>query len=50
MVRVFWTGRGELHRYRLASDFADMVRVFEKPALSEFYYFRDGGAWKKKPL
>lgn len=35
---VFWIPRDALESYPLANDFADMVRVMESDALSEFFY------------
>ena len=42
---VFWVPRKELGKYPLSVDFEDMVRVFEDPALSEFYYYMEDGQW-----
>ena len=47
---VFWIPRQDLHKYPLASDFAEMVEVFESENLSEFYYFRSNGQWNMKLL
>lgn len=48
---VFWIRREELHNYKLANDFADMLKVFESDELSEFYYYRDEEKkWKIKLL
>ena len=38
---VFWIAREELHHYQLATDFSDMLKVFEADQLSEFYYHSD---------
>lgn len=38
---VFWITREELHNYQLATDFPDMLKVFEADQLSEFYYYSD---------
>jgi 8-oxo-dGTP diphosphatase len=35
---VFWVKKSELHTYSLASDFLEMLDVFDDPALSEFFY------------
>ena len=43
---VFWVPRKELGKYPLSVDFEDMVRVFEDPALSEFYYYMEDGQWQ----
>lgn len=42
---VFWVRRSELGRYKLPVDFEDILKVFESDNLSEFYYYRNGGAW-----
>ena len=47
---VFWIPRSELKHYTLCEDFEDMVRVFEDPGLSEFYYYTEGSDWKLKLL
>ena len=43
----FWLPREELENCRLAPDFFEMLRVFEDPALSEFYYYQapDSEEW-----
>ena len=53
--RVYWLPRAELPRQRLAEDMMDMVRVFEEPDLSEFYYYQDNpinrdDPWRHKLL
>jgi len=47
---VFWIPRETLGQYRLVEDFPEMVRVFENPELSEFYYYREKGNWGLKLL
>ena len=42
---VFWIPRQALTDYPLAPDFLDMVRVFEDPNLSEFFYTKENGNW-----
>ena len=42
---VFWIPRQALDSYPLAPDFLDMVRVFEEPNLSEFFYIQENGDW-----
>ena len=42
---VFWIPRQALGSYPLAPDFLDMVRVFEEPSLSEFFYIQNNGRW-----
>ena len=41
---VFWLPREELENCRLAPDFFEMLRVFEDPILSEFYYYQAPGS------
>lgn len=47
---VFWIPRNTLKNYHLADDFEDMVKIFESENLSEFFYFKDDGAWRMKLL
>ena len=47
---VFWIPRDTLPRYTLADDFLEMVSVFESENLSEFYYYKEDGRWKRKLL
>ena len=42
---VFWIPRQSLTDYPLAPDFLDMVRVFEDPNLSEFFYTKENSDW-----
>ena len=42
---VFWIPRQRLTDYPVAPDFLDMVRVFEEPNLSEFFYIQNNGSW-----
>lgn len=42
---VFWIPRQSLTDYPLAPDFLEMVRVFEEPSLSEFYYSKHNENW-----
>ena len=46
--RVFWIKRTELESYRLAEDFADLVRVFEEDSLSEFFCYEKSGKYAKR--
>ena len=46
--RVFWIKRCELENYELAADFADLVRVFEEDALSEFFCYEENGEYAKR--
>lgn len=47
---VIWVPRKELGKYPLSVDFEDMVRIFEDPAFSEFYYYTEDGQWKYQIL
>lgn len=47
---VFWISREELPNRTLASDFMEMLKVFDTPTLSEFYYYKDNGEWGLKLL
>lgn len=47
---VFWIPRNTLTDYPLSADFADMVKIFDDPALSEFYYYTEDGQWCHKIL
>ena len=42
---VFWLPREELDHSPLASDFAEMLKVFEDDTLSEFYYLPGDEEW-----
>ena len=45
---MFWIPRQKLSEYLTVPDFEDLVRVFESPDLSEFYYTKENGGWKMK--
>ena len=47
---VFWLSRQELENYTLVEDFMDMLKVFDSPDLSEFYYYKDNDKWGLKLL
>ena len=49
---VFWLPREELENCRLAPDFFEMLRVFENPTISEFYYYQAPGSeeWRHSLL
>ena len=47
---VFWLSREELHNHVLVEDFLDMLKVFDSPDLSEFYYYKEDGQWGLKLL
>ena len=47
---VFWIPRAALPTCTLAPDFLDMVRVFEEPSLSEFFYIQENGSWSIRLL
>lgn len=42
---VLWLYREDLKRYTLATDFTDMLKVFDSENLSEFIYRRHGNNW-----
>lgn len=42
---VFWLSRKALDSRQTVDDFLDMIKVFESPELSEFYYCKDNGKW-----
>lgn len=44
---VFWINRKDLNKYKLSNDFEEMLNIFESENLSEFYYYKDDGIWKK---
>ena len=39
-------GRVWLEDIKLSLDMRDMLRVFTEEALSEFFYYQEGSAWK----
>lgn len=45
---VFWIKRDALNQYKLASDFAEMVEIFERDDRSEFCYKRTKDGYKKE--
>ena len=45
---MFWIPRQKLSEYLTVPDFEDLVRVFESPDLSEFFYTKENGGWKMK--
>lgn len=47
---VFWLTREELQNRVLVDDFMEMLKVFDSPDLSEFYYYQDDGQWGLKLL
>ena len=47
---VFWISKEDLGKYRLVNDFMSMLKVFESPELSEFFYYPDGDGWGLKLL
>lgn len=42
---VFWLRREELQNHTLVEDFSKMLKVFDSPDLSEFYYYTDKDRW-----
>lgn len=49
---MLWLTREELKGRHLTSDFPEMLRVFENPTLSEFYYYQAPGSeeWRHSLL
>ena len=47
---VFWVSMDELTRLNLVEDFMDMVKVMNRPELSEFYYYKIDDQWGLKLL
>lgn len=45
--KVFWIKRNTLHQYKLASDFTEMVEIFEREDKSEFCYKQTKDGLKK---
>ena len=44
--RVWWEDIANLPNLKLSLDMRDMLRVFTEEALSEFFYYQEGSAWK----
>ena len=44
--RVWWEDIADLPKLKLSLDMCDMLRVFTEEALSEFFYYQEGSAWK----
>ena len=44
--RVWWEDIADLPKLKLSFDMRDMLRVFTEEALSEFFYYQEGSAWK----
>ena len=38
---VFWANRNQLYEYNLVADFQELLDVFEKPDLNEFFYTKE---------
>ena len=47
---VFWLSRTEFDDHSFVEDFGDMLKVFEKDDLNEFYYYKENGNWALKLL
>ena len=43
---VFWLPVEELKNYKLGLDFSDMLEIFRRDDLSEFFYYQEEGQWK----
>ena len=41
-----WVARAQLHNYKTAADFPELLRVMESSSLSEFQYVIENGQWK----
>lgn len=41
-----WVERGRLSEIDTVADFADLLRVFDDPSLTEFQYLVNGDEWK----
>lgn len=50
--KMLWLTREELKDRHLTSDFLEMLRIFENPTLSEFYYYQAPGSeeWRHSLL
>lgn len=50
--KMLWLTREELKGRHLTSDFLEMLRVFENPTISEFYYYQAPGSeeWRHSLL
>ena len=44
--RGWWEDIADLPKLKLSLDMRDMLRVFTEEALSEFFYYQEGSAWK----
>ena len=47
---VFWLDRKALPNYTTVDDFDEMLKVFDREELSEFYYYTENGHWGLKLL
>lgn len=47
---VFWIDREELTGRPMVTDFLEMLKVFDSPDLSEFYYYKEESGWGLKLL
>ena len=47
---MFWASREDLNNFTLVNDFDQMLRVFDSPELSEFYYYQENNNWGLKLL
>lgn len=48
---VYWVPRTELRRCGLASDMDEMIDIFEREDLTEFfYYYNEDGSWEHEIL
>ena len=47
---VSWISLSDLPQYKLSLDFEEMLRIFLRDDLSEFFYYQEQGKWKKQLL
>ena len=47
---VFWVSREDLKNYTMVEDFLEMLKVFDRDDLNEFYYHKEKGQWGLKLL
>ena len=47
---VFWVRREELKNNTAVEDFPEMLKVFDREELNEFYYYQENGQWGLKLL
>lgn len=45
---MHWVNISDLPHYQLSLDFMEMLDIFQRDDLSEFYYYQQNGQWEKK--